>query len=608
MCTGIVQGYGRKGYPMKTTSVKSTLRMMCLLLVLIASVLLGGISIYSIKSTTDMAVEEYENAMDSGYDTEIKSEVQTVITVLQAEYDKYQAGELTADEAKDEAKEIVRAMRYRDDASGYFWIDDTDYILVMHPILAEQEGNNRYELEDQNGVMIIQEIMKVCTGTDGGGYNEFYFTKADGVTVAPKVAYSEIFEPWGWVVSTGNYVDDMQIETEEVEARINQQFELLCIVILVTVIVMLAVAIFWAGIYGNKLCKPLIAIQNLASRLSEGDLTTAVDIREKNELGVTAEALNTAQEHIVSLISNISTASEDLKMALSSFTGNFTAMEESIGNVAVAVNEIAENSTTQAGSTTEASNGIMTIAEGIEKMSDEMQELVGNANEMQDYSAKALNTLRELIETNNKTEEDINSMYAQTENTNASVTRISSAATLISEIADQTNLLSLNASIEAARAGEAGRGFAVVAEEIGSLATQSAETAREINDIIGELTENSQKSMGIMVQMNEASKKQVEALNHTGEMFRDLQKALESCTNSIRIVTEMIGTANEERRKVTESIEVLTHLATDNAASTQETSSMTTELEGTVEKSNDIIQKLEGDMQLLSDNMQQFRL
>ena len=284
---------------MNRRSVKHTLTMTCLMLVLLASLLLGATSIFSIRNTTNMALTEYESAMDSGYNTEIKSEVQTVIAVLQAEYDKSQAGELTEEEAKAEAKEIVRAMRYRDDRSGYFWIDDTDYNLVMHPILAEQEGNNRYDLEDQNGVMIIQEIMKVCNSADGGGFNEFYFTKADGVTVAPKVAYSELFAPWGWAVSTGNYVDDMQVEMTGVEGRINQKFEVLCIV-----------------------------------------------------------------------------------------------MQESIGNVAVAVNEIAENSTTQAGSTTEASNGIMTIAEGIEKISSEMEELVGNANQMQEYSDKSLAKLR----------------------------------------------------------------------------------------------------------------------------------------------------------------------------------------------------------------------
>ena len=93
------------------------------------------------------ANKNYENARLDGYNTEIKSQVQSVIAILQAEYDKSQNGDLTEDEAKKEAAEIVRNMRYRDDGSGYFWIDDTDYNLIMHPILTDQEGNNRYDLQ-----------------------------------------------------------------------------------------------------------------------------------------------------------------------------------------------------------------------------------------------------------------------------------------------------------------------------------------------------------------------------------------------------------------------------------------------------------------------------
>ena len=256
----------------------------------------------------------------------------------------------------------------------------------------------------------------------------------------------------------------------------------------------------------------------------------------------------------------------------------------------------------------EAADSIENIADGIQTTSNEVDSLADNAKTMQDYSDKSMDALQKLIEVNTKTKTDIDSMYAQTENTNDSVTKISQAATLITEISSQTNLLSLNASIEAARAGEAGKGFAVVAEEIGNLATQSANTATEINDIIKELTGNSEKSMQLMQTMNEASALQVNTLESTREMFHGLKDALQACVDAVTTITDRISVINAQRDKVTEDIETLNRLATDNAASTEETSAMSAELDGVVKHSSDIVQTLLNDVQILVDNTKQFKL
>ena len=593
---------------MKGGSVKRSLVFMSLILVLMSVLIIGGVAILGIESMSKMANNDYESAKIEGYDNEIMSQVQAVLSILQSEYEKVQSGELSEDEAKHEASEIVRAMRYGDDSSGYFWIDDTDYILIMHPILPEQEGNNRYTLEDPNGTMIIQSIYSVCTSADKGGFNEFYFTKSDGVTVAPKRAYSAMFEPWSWMISTGNYIDDMEADMESVKAAIDKTGRQMEITMVVAGIVIAAAAMFVAILYGNVICAPLVKIQQLADRMAVGDLSSNVEIHSNNEYGRTGKALNDAQTQMVGLIANIKNTSTDLEHGVSDFSDNFSRMEESIQNVSISINEIEENINTQAESTATASDNVEHMAEGIAETAREITTLEENSEIMADRSTKSMESFKQLIDINEKTKVDIDSMYTQTESNNEAVNRIREAAGLIGDIAEQTNLLSLNASIEAARAGEAGKGFSVVAEEIGKLAQQSDDTVGQIAAIIEELTANSENSMHLMKEMSEASDVQVSVIEQTQAMFMELKNASDACASSVRTIGEKMDNLNAQRESITDTIATLNNIATDNASSTQETSAMASELGTAVSQSSQLVTTLADDVNVLTGNLKIFKL
>ena len=590
----------------RTKSLKTTLVLVCATLGIIIGVVVGLIGVMTIRNISNGAYDEYAKAMDDGYRTEIKSQVQSVLAILQAEYDKAAAGILTEEEAKAEAAEIVRAMRYRDDDSGYFWIDDTDYILVMHPILPEQEGNNRYDLEDQNGIMIIQSIMKACQSADKGGYNEFYFTKADGVTVAPKVAYSGYFEPWGWAVSTGNYVDDMELEMQGIKDSIVREFRNSCILMAGCCVILLIITVVVSFIVGEFLVVPLRRVKDFAVSISEGDLTADVEVKQRNEMGVAADSLNTAREKIHGLIMAIAGTAHKVEDMIVEFDESFRQMEKSIGEVDIAVEEIAKNITAQAASTSDATGEVNKIAEGIDRTTKEVADLRDNSGSMKKLSQECSDKLQELVQANMRTKEDVVSMQTQAEATNEAADAIKQAAGLIDAIADQTNLLALNASIEAARAGESGKGFAVVATEIGALANQSTQAVGEISKIINDLVSKSVQSLQIMEKANGTVEHQVDVLNDTQSIFKDLYANLDQCMTSIVSIEEMTEDIERQRQGITTVLDTLNSLAQDNAASSQETSAMTEELGQIVSRSKEMVEDLKGDVDHLVGGVEQF--
>ena len=590
----------------RTKSLKTTLVLVCAALGIVIGVAVGLIGVLTIRNISNSAYDEYAKAMDDGYRTEIKSQVQSVLAILQAEYDKAAAGEMTEEEAKAEAAEIVRAMRYRDDDSGYFWIDDKDYILVMHPILPEQEGNNRFDLQDQDGIMIIQSIMKVCQSADKGGYNQFSFTKADGVTVAPKVAYSGYFEPWGWAVSTGNYVDDMEKEMQGIKDSIVKEFRNSCILMAGCCVILLIITVVVSCVVGEFLVVPLRRVKDFAVSISEGDLTADVVVKQRNEMGVAADSLNIAREKIHDLIMSIAGTARGVEDMTVEFEESFQHMEKSIGEVDIAVEEIAKNITAQAASTSDATGEVNKIAEGIDRTTKEVAELRDNSDSLKKLSRECSDKLQELVQANMRTKEDVVSMQAQAEATNEAADAIKQAAGLIDAIADQTNLLALNASIEAARAGESGKGFAVVATEIGALANQSTQAVGEISNIINDLVSKSVQSLQIMEKVNGTVERQVDVLNATQSIFNDLYTNLDQCMASIVNIEEMTEEIERQRQGITTVLDTLNSLAQDNAASSEETSAMTEELGQIVVRSKEMVDGLKGDVNHLVGGVEQF--
>ncbi len=589
-------------------SLISSIMWICCAVTVLTAVGIGGNSAFSIKSMSTSAYNTYAKATTDGYNSEIKSQIQSAMSVIQTEYDRYMAGEKTEAEAQEDARESVRAMRYREDKSGYIWIDAKDGTLVMHPILADQEGSNRYDMQDQNGVMITQSVINVCLGPEKGGYNEFTFTKSDGVTVAPKISYSEMFEPWGWVVSTGNYVDEMKQELSEMEKVLDREYKNVLRRAELVFIIVIIIAIVMAFVFGKQIVAPLKKIQLFAEKLSEGNLTIAVDVKQRNEIGQTAEALRIAQKNMRGLLQGITDVSDGINNALRSFDTAFDNMKESISQVSVAVDSIAENVTTQAASTDEANDNVNTMGDKINRTGTEVTNLNDNAGEMNRISEQSMDTLVRLIEVNNKTRESISAMAEQTASTHKSVEQIHMAANLINEISDQTSLLALNASIEAARAGEAGRGFAVVADEIGKLANQSAVSVDEISKTVEELQDNATKSVQVMNEINQAVDVQVNSLTETQHIMEKLHQELVKCVTSVHSIDDMTNEIEKQRSNVTESLSVLNKLAQDNAAVSEETAAMSTELAKMVDDSTMIVEELGDKIGILIKDVHKFTI
>ena len=254
------------------------------------------------------------------------------------------------------------------------------------------------------------------------------------------------------------------------------------------------------------------------------------------------------------------------------------------------------------------SENMRIMGEHITETSTEVDTLNQNAASMQKSSKKTADTLAQLCHINEEVERIIGEVKEQTDRTNVSIQKINTAMEFITSIAEETNLLSLNASIEAARAGESGRGFAVVADQIKKLAEQSNQSGHEIEETTKALMEDSAREMEIMQRMQEIITEQSGSMQETRANVSEVLKEIEDSMQSILQIRESTGRLAESRGEVMEAVEQLSQIAHDNVDSTQQTYTETQEVLDTFRQVYDSAEQLKKIADELAESMQYFKI
>lgn len=354
----------------------------------------------------------------------------------------------------------------------------------------------------------------------------------------------------------------------------------------------------------------VVVIKNL-DQVANGELNFEVNSKLMNrsdEIGNIARAVHALVVGLATIVSNIHKSTKALSVFTGEFKANFDTINNSISNVNIAVDEIANGATNQADETQKVNSQINDMGEAITKTTENVDMLMQSTEEMKNHNNMLDSTLNELLSISDRTKASIEQVHEQTNITNQSVMNIGNAINMITDIAGQTNLLSLNASIEAARAGEYGRGFAVVADEIRQLADQSSESAREISSIVEELIQNSNISVQTMNEVQTEIDTQYDKLNVTKDVFEKLNQEVQHVVVAIDNISSEVEAINGVKNEVLGSVESLAAIAEENAASTEETSAAMLELSEIVSDCSDKTQQLVDIADNLNENVNKFRV
>ena len=363
----------------------------------------------------------------------------------------------------------------------------------------------------------------------------------------------------------------------------------------------------------RKIVAPIISATDTVEKLGNLDFSEDVSsdkkmLNRKDEVGVMLRSITELKNIIVKVMAEIRAYSESLGEAAGALKNSANESSTAAGQVETAITGIADGASSQAQETQSATENVIVMGKMIEQASTEVEQLGDNAADMHKASENAMSILAELEKINQKTMEAIHIIGEQTQKTNESAAKIKVATDMISEIAEETTLLSLNASIEAARAGEQGRGFAVVANQIQKLAEQSADATTQITEVISELVNDAQESVQTMDEVKEVMNQQSENVSQTEKAFKNVEKGIAESIESVEKITDKTRKLDEARAGVVDVVQSLSAIAEENAASAEETSASASEVGSIMEDVSQNANMLDEIAVKLNENVKRFKI
>ncbi|ENM5743526.1 cache domain-containing protein [Vibrio metoecus] len=500
-------------------------------------------------------LNQYRDMLIQAKKNELKAYLMMGVTAVKPLYESDKAGE-----NQEQAKQILKAMRF--DSDGYFFAYDSKGVNTLHAIKPELEGKNLYGMKDENGVAVIAGLIDASKSGDGFLY--FSWHKPTINAQAPKLGYAEYLPKWDWVLGTGIYIDDVdqqvQAKRQEREAELYDQtvyaISMSLFGLLITIVAV-----------GFVVSRGIAPLQHVVSSLQDvaaggGDLSARLKVESQDEIGDVAKAFNAFMDKLHPMIEQLSCSAISVEQAAQDLDKQTSAASQKMSHHCLETEKVVAAVTEMSATAREVAGNTQATAQAIESANVQIVSAQTEVN-------LAIDGIGELVNEVNQTSEAIVHLSQQ-------AAKITQVLKVIGDIADQTNLLALNAAIEAARAGEQGRGFAVVADEVRSLASRTQNSTKEIGDMLNALHQGVNKAVSSMSLSQERGEK-------TALESVQIKESLAGISQAVHLIHDMgiqTASAAEQQSAVAEEINqnlvAIQHIVTqlnDNLNSSQAISS-----------------------------------